>query len=322
MNEKTKKLALGAILLLAVLGGVALNFLPSEQSQSQETTSIEEDGYLLLEEETEVSKVEAYDNDIRDDYQDSSIDIDLDNMFSGVEDKEEEEAEKEPEVEIEPVPEVVEPEPVVKAQPKPVQKRVVRKTAPVQVKSTPEPKKPSRPERNEREGFYGSKDEVVVAQNNKEFREDYDSVEKTRLHCSIFKDQTINNGSRVTFRALDSFEFQGHEFPKNTLLYGTAKFEQNRILVNITQASVSQRVVSVSMDLFDQDGGQGIYSSELSEFSKTSERKGESSASRVVNNLAGSLTKGYLSGVGELVTAGDSNMKVDVYDGYDVYAVF
>jgi len=81
-------------------------------------------------------------------------------------------------------------------------------------------------------------------------------VTDSKINAVIHNDQNVMNNGRVKLRIIKKSTINGTVYPKNTFLYGFAKFSRNRINLNISNIDGN----AVSLIAFDkQDGNKGIY---------------------------------------------------------------
>ena len=78
------------------------------------------------------------------------------------------------------------------------------------------------------------------------------------------------DGSRVRLRLLDDVEIDGSTLRKGTYLYATVSgFSSGRVKGSISNILVGDKLVKVSLSLYDTDGLEGLYVPE-SQFRETS----------------------------------------------------
>jgi hypothetical protein len=81
-------------------------------------------------------------------------------------------------------------------------------------------------------------------------------IEETVLFACIHTDQKIMDGNRVKMRLTKSVTIDGNNYPVNTILYGTAKINPNRLMVEINKINQTD----VKLEIFDaEDSNAGIY---------------------------------------------------------------
>ena len=71
--------------------------------------------------------------------------------------------------------------------------------------------------------------------------------------------KNITTASQVDLRILDPVEIEGTVIPRNTTIIGMARFNSNRVYINIENIAYSNNVYPFKGTIYDQDGFQGIY---------------------------------------------------------------
>jgi conjugative transposon TraM protein len=70
----------------------------------------------------------------------------------------------------------------------------------------------------------------------------------------------VYDGSRVRIRLMDDIQFEGRTLDKGTYLYGIISgFKTQRVLLMITNIAYNNEILTVKLDVFDQDGMKGLY---------------------------------------------------------------
>jgi conjugative transposon TraM protein len=70
----------------------------------------------------------------------------------------------------------------------------------------------------------------------------------------------VYDGSRVRIRLMDDIQFEGRTLEKGTYLYGIISgFKTQRVLLTITNITYNNEILTVKLDVFDQDGMKGLY---------------------------------------------------------------
>lgn len=104
--------------------------------------------------------------------------------------------------------------------------------------------------------------------------------------ASIYRDQFILPGDRVTLILKEDVYFNGTHFPKNTFVYAISNVQGARVLLEITNI----KTVRLSLTAIDQeDGMQGIHNERaselLQEFKADIEEEGFNNLSNGVSNV-------------------------------------
>ncbi|WP_134344421.1 conjugative transposon protein TraM [Flavobacterium psychrophilum] len=111
------------------------------------------------------------------------------------------------------------------------------------VQKVKEDKKESSPNSNNGNGFFKNK-------------KTFEKISETVLFACIHTDQRIMDGNRVKMRLTKSVTIDGNNYPVNTILYGTAKINPNRLIVEINKINQTD----VKLAIFDaEDSNPGIY---------------------------------------------------------------
>ena len=99
---------------------------------------------------------------------------------------------------------------------------------------------------------------------------DRSSQEPRLIQAIIDEDIKAVDGSRVRLRLLDDVEIDGSTLRKGTYLYATVSgFSSGRVKGSISSILVGDKLVKVSLSLYDTDGLEGLYVPE-SQFRETS----------------------------------------------------
>ena len=99
---------------------------------------------------------------------------------------------------------------------------------------------------------------------------DRSSEEPKLIQAIIDEDIKAVDGSRVRLRLLDDVEIDGSTLRKGTYLYATVSgFSSGRVKGSISSILVGDKLVKVSLSLYDTDGLEGLYVPE-SQFRETS----------------------------------------------------
>ena len=99
---------------------------------------------------------------------------------------------------------------------------------------------------------------------------DRSSDEPKLIQAIIDEDIKAVDGSRVRLRLLDDVEIDGSTLRKGTYLYATVSgFSSGRVKGSISSILVGDKLVKVSLSLYDTDGLEGLYVPE-SQFRETS----------------------------------------------------
>ena len=101
-----------------------------------------------------------------------------------------------------------------------------------------------------------SSDDTSVGRNAATAAEEDLPTDK-KIYACVHNDQTIKDNSRIKIRLTKKTVIDGISYPTNTIIYGLAKLQQNRMFIEIT--SVNQNRIS-NLEVFDaEDSNKGIY---------------------------------------------------------------
>lgn len=99
-------------------------------------------------------------------------------------------------------------------------------------------------------GFFSNKS------NNSSSTTSSSTNSNTLLYACIHTDQIIKDGSRVKMRLTKTTNIGSNTFPINTIVYGTARIQPNRLKVEINKINQTD----VKLEIFDaEDSNSGIY---------------------------------------------------------------
>lgn len=94
-------------------------------------------------------------------------------------------------------------------------------------------------------GFFNKKKKTILTKSS-----------STMIYASIHGDQSIMTNNRVKMRLTKETVINGYKFPTNTIVYGTAKIEPNRLLILINKINQTD----VKLEVFDaEDSNKGLY---------------------------------------------------------------
>lgn len=82
------------------------------------------------------------------------------------------------------------------------------------------------------------------------------TIDNLTIYASIHTNQTIMNNQRVKFRTTKEFTYNGVVYPINTIVYGLANIQPNRLMVKINRINQTE----MELDVYDsEDSQQGLY---------------------------------------------------------------
>jgi hypothetical protein len=76
------------------------------------------------------------------------------------------------------------------------------------------------------------------------------------IFASVHTNQTIRNNERVKLITTKEFYYKGKKYEANTVVYGFAKIQPNRLLIEISKINQTD----IKLDVYDsEDSGKGLY---------------------------------------------------------------
>ncbi len=145
--------------------------------------------------------------------------------------------------------------------------------------------------------------------------------EKDLVRAEIYGSQKIANGGGVIFRNTEDIAGE-IKIPKNSLLYGKASYNGDRVKISVTRAKTAQGDEIIDLMCFDNDYIEGIYfKAPMDEaVDKTKDDAGLDLSDQIKNS--GLINKGIntvSSAVKNTADAIKKDRKLSVDDGYIVY---
>lgn len=75
----------------------------------------------------------------------------------------------------------------------------------------------------------------------------------------IHDDQVVTNGSTVKIRLLQDIFVEGQKIPKNTFVYGIARFNNERVGIQLQAIRMKNTRIPFQKNVIDKDGIEGLY---------------------------------------------------------------
>lgn len=76
------------------------------------------------------------------------------------------------------------------------------------------------------------------------------------IYASIHTNQTVMNNQRVKFRTIKEFTYKDVVYPINTIVYGLANIQPNRLIIKINRINQTE----MELDVYDsEDSQEGLY---------------------------------------------------------------
>lgn len=145
------------------------------------------------------------------------------------------------------------------------------------------------------------------------------NVNSNTVKAQVYGDAKVKQGGLIRFRTTEEFIYDGQTFPRNTIVYGTTAFGNDRLLVKVTKIAHKRGFVPLKMSLHDLDLEEGIYApinttkaAAVDEVSDGAEDIISMSTSQAV------IGKG-ISGIVRTINNGEQ--KIAVSDGFEVIFV-
>lgn len=152
-------------------------------------------------------------------------------------------------------------------------------------------------------------------------------TEKNTISACVHTQQTVTDGQTVRFRLLEPMLVSGREIPRNALVVGTAKVQDERLAVVISSLEYQGNIIPVELTVYDTDGQAGIFipgSMERSAAKEIAANMGTSVGSSVNIStdagaqLASDLGKGLIQGTSQYFAKKMRTVKVHLKAGYKV----
>jgi len=153
---------------------------------------------------------------------------------------------------------------------------------------------------------------------------------KNTISACIHADQTVMNGQNVRLRLLEPMQAGNVVIPRNTLLTGTARIQNERLGIAIVSLEHAGTVLFISLRVYDLDGQQGIFIPNMQELNAAKEivaNMGTNAGTSI--NLSNDAGQQFIADMGRNVIQGVSQftarklreVKVHVKDGYRVFLI-
>lgn len=83
-------------------------------------------------------------------------------------------------------------------------------------------------------------------------------AEHNSIRACIDGDQIVRSGSPVRLRLLETMQTKSATIPENTLLYGTARIDGQRMGIVVTGIEYGSSIIPVELSAYDLDGMAGL----------------------------------------------------------------
>ena len=138
--------------------------------------------------------------------------------------------------------------------------------------------------------------------------------------CMFTRDEKVRSGERITLRLLEDLVIGGVHIPRNTHLQGVATITE-RLEVKVTSLDIGGRILALSFEAYDTDGGKGIYCSDLSAAAKAATDQAVSTASTTLNSRLGRVARDAATVGASLIRSRSGEATVSVPAGYTFYII-
>jgi len=136
--------------------------------------------------------------------------------------------------------------------------------------------------------------------------------------AEIYGDQKIENGGNVLIRNTEPITYHNISIPRNSVLYGQAKFSGNRVHVIIVRAKTNKGEYSVNLAVQDNDRIEGFY------YKAAIDETVDKQKDEIEVNLPGKF--GVLNKVAEKAISGTKDLMhrsqtLNLNEGYKLYII-
>ena len=156
---------------------------------------------------------------------------------------------------------------------------------------------------------------------------DTQSKIKNTIAACIHEDQVVMDGQNVRLRLLEPLQAGAAIIPKNTLLTGTARFQRERLDIEIISIEYNNSILSVELSVYDSDGQKGLSAPTTLEMQSLTEGAANIGSglgsSFTINQNAGSaivsdLTRGLLQGGSQYLSKKLRTARISLKANYQV----
>lgn len=136
--------------------------------------------------------------------------------------------------------------------------------------------------------------------------------------CMFTRDEKVKTGQRISLRLLEDLVIGGVHVPQNTHLQGVCTIA-DRMEISITSLDMGGRILSFHFEVYDTDGGKGIYCSDISKTKDAVTNQGISTALNGLNSRIGSAARDAAALGASIVRSKSGEVTVSVPAGYTFY---
>ncbi|MCX2680759.1 conjugative transposon protein TraM [Galbibacter sp. EGI 63066] len=153
---------------------------------------------------------------------------------------------------------------------------------------------------------------------------------KNSIKACIQETQTVIGETRVRLRLLEPAQTPNHSIPKGTVLSANAKFQKNRLQLNVKSIELEGNIIPVDISIYDLDGQQGLYvpySPEINALSEMAGNMGQTSGASLMmtqsagQQVAADLSRGVVQGISGYFSKKVKTPKITLKAGYQVFLV-
>lgn len=153
------------------------------------------------------------------------------------------------------------------------------------------------------------------------------SVGKNTIAAVIAGNQSVTNGQSVKLRTTEPMWIGNRLIPRNTVVVGAARLQDERLEIEITSVETSGSIYEVELKVYDSDGQEGINipnSMESDALHEIGANMGSTMGSSINIStdagaqIASDVGRGLINGVSQYLTKKMRTIKVHLKSGYRV----
>ena len=153
------------------------------------------------------------------------------------------------------------------------------------------------------------------------------SVGKNTIAAVIAGNQSVTNGQSVKLRTTEPMWIGSRLIPRNTVLVGAARLQDERLEIEITSVETGGSIYEVELKVYDSDGQEGINipnSMESDALHEIGANMGSTMGSSINIStdagaqIASDVGRGLINGVSQYLTKKMRTVKVHLKSGYRV----
>ena len=151
--------------------------------------------------------------------------------------------------------------------------------------------------------------------------------DKNTISACVYGAQSVTDGQAVRLRLLEPMAVADRIIPRNAVVVGTAKIQDERLDIGLTSLEYDGTIIPVELAVYDTDGQPGIFipnSMEMNAVREVAANMGGSlgSSINISTNagaqLASDLGKGLIQGTSQYIAKKMRTVKVHLKAGYKV----